>query len=309
MGCCTHAVQREGSRAGRAKSLSSGVATRVAWPTPDGWCSAVNEDFSLPLVEPVEVGDRQEEAAAVAVERYFEEHRDRVFFSRQIEVMLEREWFHWVTNRALRVLIARGTLRNEVRPLSTGGTVNLMWHRSYRYYRRDAARLIALVEEYADPNHGAALGLQREFMALEGFARNKFVMLGRETREFNDVRWTESDHNLDFIFGRDGQAYGVEVKNTLGYMDHLELQTKVRLCRELSIRPVFVVRMLPKSWINEIVGAGGFALVLKYQLYPWAHRDLARRVRVALDLPVDAPRALQQGTMERFVQWHERQIL
>ena len=47
----------------------------------------------------------------------------------------------------------------------------------------------------------------------------------------------------------------------------------------LGIYPVFVVRMLPKVWIKEIVESGGFALILKHQFYPWSHRDLARRIR------------------------------
>lgn len=34
-------------------------------------------------------------------------------------------------------------------------------------------------------------------------------------------------------------------------------------------------------------------LVLKWQLYPWTHRELARRVQTELGLPVDSPRALQ----------------
>lgn len=111
-----------------------------------------------------------------------------------------------------------------------------------------------------------------------------------------------------FIFERDGLAYGVEVKNTLGYMDHGELLVKIALCRHLGIRPVFAARMLPKSWVKAVVDAGGFALIMKYQLYPWAHRDLARRVRADLGLPVDSPRALQDGTMQRFVTWHERNL-
>ena len=74
------------------------------------------------------------------------------------------------------------------------------------------------------------------------------------------------------------------------------------------MRPVFAARMLPKSWVKEVVDAGGFALIMKYQLYPWAHRDLARRVRDELGLPVDAPRALQDGTMDRFMRWHRPNV-
>lgn len=91
-------------------------------------------------------------------------------------------------------------------------------------------------------------------------------------------------------------------------MDHDELQIKIAVCQQLGIRPVFAVRMLPKTWIKEINDAGGFALILKYQLYPWAHRELARRVNAELGLPVDAPRALEDGTMERFLRWHRRQL-
>lgn len=267
----------------------------------------MNEDFA-----PTEAGHpddgRSDEAAVAAIERFFEERPEEVFFSRQIEVAHEGRWFHWVTSRALRRLVELGRIRSERRDLSTGGTINLMWHRGYRYYRREAARLVALVEEYADPNIGAALGLHGEAMVLEGFASRQFVMQGRETRSFRDRAWTTTEHDLDFIFERDDVGYGVEVKNTLGYMPRSEMRTKIDLCRHIGVTPLFAVRMLPKTWINEINQAGGFALILKYQLYPWAHRDLAKRVREEFGLPVDSPRRLQVGTMQRFVGWHERQL-
>lgn len=263
------------------------------------------EDLSIDQVDgpPADV---HQEAARATLEQLFEEQRERVFFSRQLEVWYEGRWFHWITNRALRELIAAGTIRSEVRRLATGGSVNLMWHRGYRYYRREATRLVRLIDEYSDPNIGAALGLQGEAMVLEGFAKQQFVMRGRNTQAFEGRQWTETGHDLDFVFERDDTAYGVEVKNTLGYMQHDELEIKIRLCHEIGLIPVFAVRMLPKSWTNEVIRAGGFALILKYQLYPWAHRELARRVRDELGLPVDAPRALEDGTVGRFVTWHER---
>lgn len=265
----------------------------------------MNEDFSD--LQP-RVSDVREEAAALSLERFFEENREQVFFSRQLEVLHESHWFHWITNRALRDLIKAGVIRSEVRPLGSGGSVSLMWHRSYRYYKRDASSLVRLVEEYADPNIGAALGLQGEALVLEGFARKQFVMHGRNTRGFGEAVWSETAHDLDFVFERDGLAYGVEVKNTLGYMAHEELLIKLRLCGALGVAPVIAARMLPKTWVMDIVRAGGFALVMKWQLYPWAHRDLARRVRTELGLPVDSPRALEDGTMQRFVAWHEKRL-
>jgi len=191
-----------------------------------------------------------------------------------------------------------GLLRSEERKLSWGGSIVLAWHRSCRYYKRSGTHLVRLVEEYANPNIGGALGLHGELMVLEGFARSQFVMKGRKTRKYKDREWTRTGHDLDFIFERDSVGYGVEVKNRLSYMDYGELEIKREICQELGIRPVFAVRMMRKSWIYEVGQGGGFSLILKYQLYPWAHRELARRVSRELGLPVDAPRSLEEGTME-----------
>ncbi|MGH7798707.1 MAG: hypothetical protein ACREQ2_27900 [Candidatus Binatia bacterium] len=252
--------------------------------------------------------DAKEGEAREEIEKFFEENQNKVFFSRQIEVRYEDKYFHWVTNRALRGLREAGVLKSEERKLATGGSIILIWHRSFRYYRRSAAQVVRLVEEYADPNIGAAIGLHGESMVLEGFARSQFLMLARDAKSFEGRAWIRSDHNLDFIFQRDGRVYGVEVKNTLGYMDYGELDTKIKVCEHLEIRPVFVVRMAPKNWVEEVRKRGGFTLVLKYQLYPWSHRDLAKKVARELSLPVDAPRALYDGTMKRFIGWHNRQL-
>jgi len=266
----------------------------------------VDVDFDPEDLEPEPPRrDARQDEAAEELMRIFAANPRRVFFSRQLEVWLEDRWFHWITNRALRALADDGVVRTETRELKTGGSIHLVWPSSYRYHRREAKRLVDLVEEYADPNIGAALGLHAELLILEGFAKKQFITQGRNTRTFAGKSWTESDHELDFIFERDGVSYGVEVKNTLGYMPHDELVTKIEMCKALGLKPVFAVRMLPKSWIQEVVAAGGFVLILKWQLYPVAHKHLARRVREELGLPVDSPRALEDGTVARFVRWHE----
>jgi hypothetical protein len=56
------------------------------------------------------------------------------------------------------------------------------------------------------------------------------------------------------------------------------------------------------------MNSGGFVLILQYQLYPWTHKELAKRVREDLNLPVDAPRFLAEGTMNRFLKWHSKNL-
>jgi hypothetical protein len=98
------------------------------------------------------------------------------------------------------------------------------------------------------------------------------------------------------------------VKNTLSYMDYAEMQTKIRLCLHLGLKPVFVVRMAPGHWFQEVRRSGGFILAMQYQLYPPLLKGLAGRIREELELQVDTPRAIQEGTMRRFLNWHVQQI-
>jgi hypothetical protein len=193
--------------------------------------------------------------------------------------------------------------------MSTGGIIKLYWHKNFRYYKRGAAKLTALVEEYSHPDVGSALGLHGETMILTMFAEAQFVQLGRETRSFGGETWRDTDHDIDFIFARDDIAYGVEVKNTLGYMDKEEFDIKVALCLHLGIRPVFAVRTMPRIWMIELNEVGGFGLIFKYQLYHWTHKDLAKRVSAEIMLPVDSPRRMSSNTMQRFLDWHYLQTL
>ena len=73
------------------------------------------------------------------------------------------------------------------------------------------------------------MGLHGEALVLEGFARLEFVLKGRNTNSFRGKTRSSTNHDLDFVFSRDEAPYGVEVKNTLGYMDYAEFQRKIRL--------------------------------------------------------------------------------
>ncbi len=44
-------------------------------------------------------------------------------------------------------------------------------------------------------------------------------------------------------------------------------------------------------------------MIMRYQLYPWTHKGLADRIRDQLGLPVDTPKRIQDGTMQRLENW------
>lgn len=249
------------------------------------------------------IEDSEEAKARARLLAHFVDHPTEIFYSRQLEVLFEDEYFHWVTNRALRGLIAENAVTMEVRKLDIGSEMKLVWNTRFRFNRRAVSEVHALVNAYTSAATDGTLGMQGEHLVLAAFARNKFVLVSEEAREYNGVTWSESGHDLDFIFERGGVGYGVEVKNTLGYMDVDEFVTKIRLARAIGVKPVFVVRALPRTWHQALVRAGGFGLIMKYQFYPWTHADLAASIRESLGLPVDTPKRIEKGTMERLEQW------
>ena len=252
---------------------------------------------------PKKVADTEEAKARARLLAHFVDHPQEVFYSRQLEVLFEREYFHWVTNRALRSLVLEGVLTMEPRLLDIGSQIKLVWNKRYRFPRRAALGVYELVNRYATSATDGTLGMQGEHLVLAAFARNKFVLIGEETREYKGQTWSETNHDLDFIFERDGIGYGIEVKNTLGYVDVGEFVTKIRLARSIGVKPVFAARALPKTWIQALIKAGGYAMVMGWQFYPWTHAELATTIREKLGLPVDTPKRIEKGTMDRFEKW------
>jgi len=249
------------------------------------------------------IKDTEEDRARARLLAYFEDHPTQVFYSRQLEVLFEGEYFHWVTNRALRRLINEGRIHTEARHLSTGSEIKLVWHKRYRFYKRAADEVFKIVDQYTKAATDGTLGLQGEHLVLAAFARQKFLLIGEESRTYLTATWEATKHNLDFIFQKDGIAYGVEVKNTLGYLDLEEFVIKIRLARHIGVIPVFAVRALPKTWAHALIQAGGYAMIMRYQFYPWTHRDVAAKIKERLGLPVDTPKHIEQGTMQRFENW------
>ena len=249
------------------------------------------------------VPDSEEARARARLLAHFVDNPESVFYSRQLEVLFEDEYFHWITNRALRALVAEGHVVTESRLLDIGSEIKLVWYKTFRFYKRAASEVFDLVNRYATSATDGTLGMQGELLVLAAFARRQFLLISEEANSYEDKTWDETGHDLDFIFEKDGIGFGIEVKNTLGYLDVDEFITKIRLSRHIGVRPIFAVRYLPRTWAEALIRAGGYAMIMKYQFYPWTHHDLAKEIRDKLMLPVDTPKKIELGTMQRFEKW------
>lgn len=259
--------------------------------------------------EPERPADPQVALARREIEKIIDVKPDEVFYSRQLEIFLEDRFFDWITNRALRELIQDGAVEHERRRLKSNHDIVLIWNRKNRYNRRRAKEVASIVDDYSEPAFGKLLGHQGQMLFENAMGRINFRWLAENVNVWNGRTWESTNENLDYIYEKDGVIYGVEVKNALGRMDESEVISKTALCEHLGLVPFFVVRWMPRPWINRIVTKhGGFVLMLKWQLYPMSHASFARRVNSELGLPVDAPPRYHLKTLERIVKAHDNRV-
>lgn len=219
-----------------------------------------------------------EEAKKALLARFFPLHGTNVYYGRQLEVLLEREFFHWITKRALNELAREGNI-NFIEEATAYQRAHFYWPLRHRYPRRQIRASLNIIAEISSPSLTRAVGVHQELLADAGFARIGFRVSARNVREVAGHQWTRSGHDLDRLIERDNIRYGVEIKNELGYIGPDELDIKLSMCAHLGVRPMFVVRVMPETYISKVDEAGGFSLILGSQNYPPLAEALAERVR------------------------------
>lgn len=239
----------------------------------------------------------------------FDSSPEAVFYESQLCVHFEKDFFHWVTARALKDLREANKIGSELQELSGQTTLRFYFNRRNRYWRRRANDIRKLVLKFSDQTFTNALGAQGELLVDAALPRIGFLPNADTVRSWNGNSWNQTNHDLDRVFTKDGIAYGVEIKNRLSYISQEELDIKLRMCSALGLVPLFIARMMPKTYIEKVRIAGGFSWIMKYQFYPVAHRTLAHDVRIDLGLPVDCPIRLQDSTLQRFENWHQAKKL
>jgi hypothetical protein len=140
------------------------------------------------------------------------------------------------------------------------------------------------------------------------FRLNNFRIAGRHTNEYKGRQWQESNHDLDFIIERDGMAYGVEIKNTLPYMEREEFDMKVRICEHLGIIPLWILRNAPGAQFERIKAVNGFILKFKSWMFPLGQEPLAREIWDSMRLPVAIWEEVPKKLESIFLRQHSQRI-
>jgi hypothetical protein len=250
-----------------------------------------------------------DEAKSVLVQ-FFAGRPEGVFYERQLKVMFEPV-FHWITSSALRELVEEKRIGSTVQPLHDAVSseaksvpIRFFWKRGNRYWVRRAKKMKTLIRRFSTPTMASALGRQGELMFDAALATRGLTVASKNVKEWQGRKWTETGENLDRVYQRGRVFYGAEIKNTLPYIPHDELASKLKLCAELRLTPLFIMRGSPKSYNWEVIKAGGYAMPFGTQLYPFGMEDFAEEVRRELELPVGCLSAVPDGLLTRFETWH-----
>ena len=268
-----------------------------------GYEGISEEEWPKSYPRDIKIDEAKEELA-----KFFTEKSETVFYMQQLEVFFEKQFFHWITAKAVNELIGDGSLKSEEVPLLGATRVKFVFNRKYRYYRRQINEKIKVIRDYSAPAIAIGCGRQAEVLFFNALTNRGFLSMGQNTNECDDKKWAETDHDLDFVLERDGVQYGAEVKNKFSYIDEDELTIKLRMCGFLGIRPLFIMRGSPKWYNFRIWKAGGYAMIFETQIYPFGQNTLVDRIRTTLSLPVDCPRAIPEGIIDRFLNWHKGKI-
>jgi len=249
--------------------------------------------------------DAQIDVAKVSLMRdLFAVKPDDVFYQRQVEVLFEKPFFHWITAKALHELAAEGQIMTEERQ-HPGFRMNLFWSPKNRYWKRRATQIENLVLRFSDSEFTRGLGHHGETMFDAALPQAGFMPVAKNVRSYDGRTWTKSRHNLDRVFVKDGLPYGIEIKNTLGYMDREELEIKLDMCRHLGLTPLFIVRMFPASYMELVHRRFGITLIVEWQLYPHGQEAFAKEIEAELGLKVGCPKAIHEGTIKRLARLHD----
>jgi len=221
----------------------------------------------------------------------------------QIEVVFEGKYFHWVTNRAIDELVSDGFLKLEKRNIA-----HFVYKSGIRYIRREINRRCKIIERYSDPVITRAIGEYAEMLFSFMFQLNGFKIVGENTNEYRELRWDRTKHDLDFIVEKNSIAYGVEVKNTLSYMEENEFEAKLEMCKFLGLTPLWILRNAPAVQFEKMKPYNGFILKFKAQIYPPGQAPLVRDMWEKMRLPASIWKEVPEKLVNLFLRQHNRRI-
>ncbi len=136
-----------------------------------------------------------DEAKALLLVGLFAENPEDVFYQRQVEVRFERQFFHWITAKALNELAAEGKISSAVRS-HPEIKMRFYWSVGNRYWTRRANAIEKLVLRFSESSFTRALGQHGETMFDAALPVGGFIPTAKNVRSHRGRTWSRTRHDL-----------------------------------------------------------------------------------------------------------------
>jgi hypothetical protein len=128
--------------------------------------------------------DHAVDRAKDELEGFFTTNNAAVYYQRQLQVIFEKTYFHWITAHALRELVEEKKIAVEIMTHPTIGVIAMYHAPGHRYWRRQANKIIDLVSRFSEPMFTLALGAHGEMMFDAALPRGGFMPTARKVRSY-----------------------------------------------------------------------------------------------------------------------------
>jgi hypothetical protein len=225
---------------------------------------------------------------AKAIRALVNQNRKSVFYSQQLQILLESRFSHRQVAKTVIELAQNNELMEVRMALNFEESERiedmpaLYIHLRNRRYLRSVVQAAQAQLEMRRPEVTNLLGACAEEMVLRAMIASGFSIDDRSTNTYKDRRST-TNTDIDFIANRNGLAYGIEVKNR---WDCTDLRAKLDVMDQLGLIPGLIVRRATPKQVQDVHKRSGFVLELGCQLYPHDLRALGEVVAFQLGLPV-----------------------
>src|SRR6267143_1940849 len=243
--------------------------------------------------------------------------QQRLVTDREIKVRLERSFFPWVVDRAIKRLRAEGKVRNVGdKGRKRKGAPELFYTLNEIQYdsiigilnrkKRVSFEVNSVLTKYSPA------GTHAEDLFEEALRSLGFEIKGRDVSEYKGRKakgvFGKQLPNLDFVVARDRIAYGIDVKNWIRYeyTTRYEVASKVSVALELGLIPFILARYVSKdAMFNEVIQKGGLCYPYKTLLLSSTYESLATEAGGLLGYPIIAVDVLPAHKAAKVDELHE----
>ncbi len=246
--------------------------------------------------------DSKVQQAVKALREWFNEKgEDGIAYTRQLAVIHEDQFFHWITYHAIQYLHEEGFLMRHHRKWGPKKSLDFYYTEQTKYRKRKEDNIFEIVRTLRDNSHSIG-GRGEEVVEMTMGRIRGMNFIGKEVKSYKDREWSKTGEDLDFIYEHNGNGIGIEVKNRLSYPDPSTVQSTIKICKYLGLKPVFIARMIPYPRQKELNKHKGFALRFKQLILPNHLKDLDESIDNYMDLPVHTGLTLPGRSKEIFIE-------